>query len=145
MAYKWNPFTGNLDFYTSDALSAQVLVLKRLANETISAMKVVYLDTPDTCKEAGYETEDQSTAIGIAMNAGQAGDEIKILSFGIVEDPFFQFDLNIPLFLGSDGYIISGEELEEQRLLGNAEWGTYLGYGLGTNRIYVKIERSIKL
>src|SRR4030067_2042131 len=105
MAYVLNPFTGELTPSVSEALSAKVLILEKNANESISALSLVYLDTSLTCRNADNLIYNTSICVGIALNGGAIGDLIKILSFGIVEDPFFIFGLNDPIYLGLNGVI----------------------------------------
>lgn len=131
MGFKWNPITSQLDYFQSDVLSAKVLVLERVAGEPISALKAVYLIDPSTCKLANNTDDIQGTAIGIALNGGNIGDTIKILSFGIIDDPFFTFTINEPVFLGTNGSLITTQPASGVL--------TEIGYGLGAGSFYVKI------
>lgn len=131
MGYKWNPFSSQLDYFQSDALSAKILVLERIAGETISALKAVYLTDPNTCKLANNTDDIQGTVIGITLTAGNIGDTIKILSFGILDDPFFAYTINQPVFLGLNGNLVTSQP--------SSGVLTEVGYGLGSGSFYVKI------
>lgn len=137
MAYVLNPFTGELTPSTSEALSAKVLILERLASESISALKVVYLDSNTTCALSDNSDFYRATSCGVAINAGTNGDIVKILSFGIIEDSSFAFGINEPIYLSSNGAITS--TAPATGIL------TKIGYGLGLGAIYVKIEKPITL
>lgn len=131
MGFKWNPITSQLDYFSSSALSAKVLILEKIADENITAMKAVYLNDYHTCKLASNVDDNQGTVIGIALNSGLIGVTINILSFGIIDDPFFTFGLNEPVFLGTNGDLITTQPLTGVL--------TEIGYGLGAGSIYVKI------
>lgn len=130
MGFKWNPITSQLDYFQSDVLSAKVLVLERTAGETISALKAVYLTDSTTCKLANNTDDIQGTVIGISLTAGNLGDTIKILSFGIIDDPFFTYTINDPVFLGTNGNLITTQP--------SSGVLTEVGYGLGAGSFYVK-------
>ena len=131
MGYKWNPFSSQLDYFQSDVLSAKVLVLERIAGEAISALKAVYLINPTTCKLANNTDDIQGTVIGITLTGGNIGDTIRILSFGIMDDPFFTYTVNQPVFLGTSGNLITTQP--------STGVLTEVGYGLGSGSFYVKI------
>lgn len=42
---------------------------------------------------------------GIALNGAATGGTVRVLIFGIVEDPFFTYPANTLLFLGTNGTI----------------------------------------
>lgn len=131
MGFKWNPITSQLDYFQSDALSAKILVLERTAGETISALKAVYLINPTTAMLANNTDDIQGTVIGITLNAANIGDTIKILSFGILDDPFFAYTINEPVFLGLNGNLITTQPSDGVL--------TEIGFGLGSGSFYVKI------
>lgn len=122
---------------SQDALSAKTLILERTANEAISALQPVYLDTVSTCRLADNSSLATGFVEGIALNGGVIGAKIKILVFGIVEDPSFAFSLNQMIFLGTSGTIITTQP--------PAGVLTRLGWGLGAGAIQIAIEKPIQL
>lgn len=138
MGFKWNPLTGQLDYFedsgsSQDVLSAKTLILEKEASEPISALKAVYLDTPTSCKLAHNSDEIQGTVAGIALNSGGVGALIRILVFGVLEDPFFSFSLNDRLFLGLNGELINSQPASGVL--------TGIGYGLGNGAIQISIDK----
>lgn len=137
MGYVYNPFTGNLVPASAqgseDALSAKTLILEKQASEPISALKAVYLDTLNTCMLAHNTDEVQGTVAGIALNSGGVGALIRILVFGVLEDPFFTFNLNDRLFLGLNGELINSQPASGVL--------TGIGYGLGNGAIQISIDK----
>lgn len=122
---------------TEDALSAKTLILEKIAGENISALNVLYLSSSTECLKADNSLIGTATVAGIATNGGITGAMIRILSFGIVEDPSFLFGVNDPLYLGASGGIISIAPVSGVL--------TKIGYGLGVGSIYIKVEKPIIL
>lgn len=139
MAYVLNPFTGSLVPLpnTTEALSAKTLVIERIASENISALKIVYLNSTTTCAKSDNSSHSSATSCGIAINAGNIGDTIKILSFGVVEDSSFIFGINEPIYLSVDGEITATPP--------SSGYLVKIGYGLGSGAIFIKIEKPIAL
>jgi len=66
---KWNPLTGELDYSNSNAVSAKKLIITKIADEVISAAKLVYSNTSTTCKLATNDgTIDEASVVGVALN-----------------------------------------------------------------------------
>ena len=120
-----------------EALSAKTLIAEKIANETISALSVVYLDTFATCKLALNSDPLKSIVMGIALNGGSIGQTIKIQIFGILEDPSLNFGLNELIFLGPSGNIITTQP--------PSGYLARLGWGLGLGAIQVSIEKPITI
>lgn len=137
MAYIINPFTGDLVPSIADAVSAKTLILEKEASESISALKLVYLDSSLSCSLADSSISGKINSCGVSINAGILGDIIKILSFGIIEDASFLFGVNEPLYLGTNGEITN--------IPPTTGYLTKIGYGLGAGSIYIKIEKPITL
>ncbi len=120
-----------------DALSAKILILEKVASENISALKLVYLDTSLSVSLANNTSEPEGTVIGMAITSATAGNIVKILVFGIVEDGFFNYNINERLFLG-----INGEITVTQPSSGVL---TSIGFGLGTGAIQVQVDKPVLL
>lgn len=111
------------------------LIDARIAGENISALKVVRLINENEVLIASKDTFGEAQALGVALNAALTGEQIRVLSLGILEDAFFTFPLNDLLFLDSSGNITNVEPLSGTR--------TVVGKSLGPGSIYVKLEEPI--
>lgn len=110
------------------------VVLKSIADEVISALKLVYLsDSSKHIRLADPTDYAKSQVIGITLQAGTLGNEIKVLTFGILEDSFFNFPLNIPLYLGMSGTITSD--------VPTSGMSVRIGHSLGSGAIYLQVQR----
>lgn len=109
--FKFNPITGNLDLVgdsgTQDALSAERLIVTRIAEEDISALKLVTASEPNEVRisdpNAAFE---DAQVLGLALNSATTGNEVQVLLSGAHTDPSFSsLTLNSKLFLGATGSI----------------------------------------
>lgn len=82
------------------------LTTKRICSEPISALKLVCRESSTNVLLADNSVAIKARVLGLALQSGNIGDEIDILLFGLETDPFFNFALQDPLFLGSLGEII---------------------------------------
>lgn len=121
------------------AQSAGKLIGKFTAGESISALRVVYLDDNDTVFKADADDSTKIQVLGIALNAAVTGGQVSVLTFGVAEDASFTFGASVPLYLQNDGFITDLPP-EDVPLLFNVK----IGFGLGASRIYVKPERPIE-
>lgn len=154
MSYKLNPFTGEFDYFEEKQN-------ERLETTRTVATPVSYGDPLTFYGDAGLYyggsaniaqfqlvTAVSSTEVilssnlnagtakvlGIALEAGTSGDDIRILLFGLLEDPFFAFPLNDNLYLDNTGNIVNVEPTTP------GEYITEIGYSLGTGSIWTRIE-----
>ena len=84
---------------------ANRLVVVRIADGAIALNDPVYLVTNDTVSTAGVSTRQEATVFGIALEAANDGDALRVLIFGNHADPSFTFTLNAPLFNSALGPI----------------------------------------
>ena len=85
---------------------AEWLVIEKIAAETISALNLVrFQDADNVVLATNNQTYADAKVTGIALNAASAGGTVRVLIFGIIEDPFFTFPPNTLLFLGVNGTI----------------------------------------
>ncbi len=83
-----------------------------VAGQTISALKIVYTD-PATSKILYADKDIPATVnslFGVTTQSGILDDEINIVTFGVIEDSSWAWNMagNINLFLGSNGTIVQG-------------------------------------
>lgn len=111
----------------SSAQEAGQLIVKRIAAEPISALKLVKSAGLNECEIASSNgTYEDSQVLGLALNAGGIGDEIKILIVGVTKDASFVFTQDEPLFLDPLGNVTetaptTGFRVQVGRVLGNTE------------------------
>jgi hypothetical protein len=87
---------------------AEWLVIEKIAGESISALNLVrFQDANNVVKATNDQTYADAKVTGIALNGASIGGTVRVLIFGIIEDPFFTFPANTLLFLGVDGTITS--------------------------------------
>lgn len=119
------------------AVSAMQLEDTYTAAETISALHVVRLIDESTCELADPVSYEDAKAVGVALNAVTTGNQVRVLTFGILKDPFFNFPLNEPIFLKANGVISNIEE--------TVGFSTQIGHSLGNGAIFINIREPIEL
>lgn len=115
-AYRVDTTTGDkfravCDETTHDKLDNIVSALgggaeTKVATETISAIKIVTLDNPTDISLATSDgTCPQATAFGVSRTSGSIGDNVEVITSGVLYDSSLSFPVNAPLFLGLNGTI----------------------------------------
>ncbi len=108
-----------------------------IADGTVSAIKAIYKTINGIAHgdaDVSYET---ATIIGISITGATTGNVVKYQIDGRLEDSSFNFPLNDPLYLGSDGSITNTPPSTGHR--------TRLGTSLGVGAIQIEIEEPIIL
>lgn len=122
----------------SGSQSAAKLIVTKLSSELISALQVVKLINADEVAIGSRNTYNNSLILGIALNAAPSiGLNVKVQTFGVLEDPFFNFPLNDLLFLGLNGTITNVEPVNGTR--------TMIGKSLGSGAIFISITEPVIL
>lgn len=122
----------------SRAESASKLEDDYIATEVISALRAVTLVDEDSCKLGQSQTNFMDAkVVGIALNSAAIGVSVRVLAFGILEDPFFTFPLNEPIFLKSNGDLSNIEE--------TTGYSVQVGHSLGVGSIFINIREPIEL
>lgn len=106
------------------------------ASEVISALKCVYLDSETTVAIADKTDNIKAEVFGVAITAGNIGEEVEIVNYGQIDDAFFLFPVNATLFLGTSGTITTTPP-------GDGEVRTIIGKSLGIGSIFVNISEPI--
>ena len=120
--------------------TAERLQETRIANETISALQLVTAINDTHVEIAEPDNYNNSTVLGVAIGAGNSGDAIPILLFGKLEDAFFTFPVNDPLFLLPNGLISNVAPATPSE-----NFSTMVGFSLGAGAVFLNIERPIGL
>ena len=118
--------------------SARTIVDTYIAGEAISALKIVRLDSPTTVKIGdSSSTYEDAKVIGVAISAAALGVNIDVQSFGELNDAFFSFPLNAPLYLSPTGTITDTPP--------TSGYNVQIGHSLGAGSIFVKVQEPIEL
>jgi hypothetical protein len=141
MAYKWNPFTGTLDFNDSiTADNSTYLVIQRIASESIIRTDVVAYNNMGEIKLANNNTTvDDAFVVGMALNNGNIGDLIDVLVMGIINDPIFNvFPLNSTIFLDTIGATTDVKPVPP-----SASSTTVVGRSYGNGEVFINPLRPV--
>ena len=107
MGFKFNPITGQLDLVggaSSPAIDTSALIeTVTLASDT-SALRAVYSDG-SAVAIADNAIIDTARVYGITLQGGFAGNQVKVITAGHLQDLSFSFTPNKEIFLGSSGGI----------------------------------------
>lgn len=137
MPLRFNFINNSFDFIPDQSDSAKRLEVIKIAGESFSALKLVRLVDSESVLLADKAIYDNSIVLGVSLNAASIGNDVTVLVYGILEDPFFNFSPNELLFLGDNGEITNINSLSGNR--------TIIGHGLGAGAIMVKIQETIQL
>jgi len=141
MSFKFNPLTGQLDYFEEQTTpvidAAKRLEDSRVCSEDISALKLVIAISDTNIILANKTDYINSKVLGISLQAGVTGSTIDVLLFGKIEDPFFSFPLNEPLFLDLNGTITNVPP--------TIDFSVNIGHSLGVGAIFIDIKEQIQL
>ena len=110
--------------------------LNLVANENISALKIVRQDTGGVLL-ADIGAQLDSEALGVSRDAATLGSNLRVITYGRVDDTSFGFTLNEPLFLGNNGLITNLAPTN------SGEYIVRIGYSLGIGSIFIDIESPV--
>lgn len=144
MSYKFNPHTGMLDLVGGAGnvvADVAATIITREAGETISALKMVIIDSSNNVFYADSNTvyEDSKT-IGMAITAGNIGEDIRITTFGVVSDVSFVFSANDQLYLSTNGDITITPPTTPTNI-----YSVFIGQALGAGEIFINVQEPIAL
>lgn len=78
----------------------------KIANETISAVCAVKLDSPTNISKATNDTTiNNATVYGVTRTAGTAGSNIEVVTTGNFYDSSLNFPVNDSIYLGLNGVL----------------------------------------
>ncbi len=127
---------GSVDF-AEESLSARTLKISLIADENISALKLIYQSSPTNGGLGDSQNNAKKDVVGISVTSAIAGNSFEVLLFGRVEDAFFSYPVNASLYLDISGNITS--------IAPTTGYSVLIGKGLGTGAIFIDIERPIIL
>ena len=140
MSFKFNPTTGQFDYYNGSTDAKRLTEIK-IADGPIGALSLVTA-TSDTNVINATDNSTYSNAIvlGVSLTSATIGGLVEILMMGKLEDPFFTYAVNDILFLGQNGVITNIPPS-----LPLSTHSTTIGYSLGSGSIFLNIEKPIIL
>lgn len=108
----------------------------RYAAASVSGGKAVTLNAAGECLHAdGAKSAVANSVVGIAINGGNTGDQITIAVSGEIEEPYWNWQANKPVFLGTDGALTQAAPTSGFILV--------VGVAVGPTRMLVKIQQPI--
>jgi len=141
VSYKYNPLSGEFDFFSPPTNEAKRLTDSKIADSNMSALTMVVATSDTNIDKA---TNDllfpNANVLGIILSSVTIGNPVEVLFFGKLDDAFFTFPVNDSLFLGINGTITNIPPVAPA-----ATFSTDIGYSLGTGSIFLKIEKPIGL
>jgi len=141
MSFRFNPLSGTFDYFSPPSDTAKRVVETKTADVNMSALTFVYATSDTNVDKATNDgTYAQATVLGMTLSSVVAGNQVDILLFAKVEDPFFTYTVNDLLFLGTNGTITNVAPS-----LPLATHSTSIGQSLGSGAIFINIEKSIIL
>lgn len=112
-----------------------VIRVRKQLDATISALKVCKATSANTINLASNNDTANAFGLCLTLQAGNTGEDVDVITFGQVNDGFFNFPLNAPLYLGENGEVVATVE--------NGKPRTLIGHSLGTGAIFVNFEKPI--
>lgn len=110
--------------------------LEKVADETISALKVVFASTDEGVKQSSSSDPLRQRVLGVAITSALITQALTVQTEGVIEDALFaSMVLSEPVFVDSVGSLtqtppVSGALLQ-------------VGQYVGENKILLNIERTI--
>jgi len=118
--------------------AAKEITFTSVLGEDISALKIVYVDTDQKAYVAtNNDTYKKALALGMAKTSGVTGQTITFISFGRIDDAFFNFPVGTDLYLGINGVVTD--------IAPSSGHLTFVGQSLGSGAIFFNIKKTIIL
>lgn len=76
-----------------------------VAGTNLSALRVVRGTDASTVVYCTLDAADIGTALGVTVSAATAGGAVSVLTAGIMEDSSWNWNTNLPVYLGADGVL----------------------------------------
>jgi hypothetical protein len=116
-------------------------VIEAIAGDNISALKIVRaVNATDVIESDASSTFANAKCLGITLTGASVGNLIRIQFFGAVGDASFNFPVNAPLYLTTDGNIT---DVAPDGVTYN--FNTTIGYSLGAGAIFIDLQEPIAL
>lgn len=111
------------------------------SGSNIGGHRIVYLDTNG---DARYASSDNiahlGKVVGITTSSSTTGSPVEIRTMGKFEEPSWNFDVNLPIYLGIDGLIT-----QVTPSLPNSLFSQIVGYVVNPTTVYIQLQTPITL
>lgn len=120
---------------------AQWLVVDKIAGENIDSFKMIRFANIDTVVYARANgTREESRPFGITITSSLAGNKVKVLVMGIIENPIFTYPSGTLLFLSTNGSIT-----DVVPTLPSSNYSLVVGEALAVGVISLSIRTPVRL
>lgn len=128
-----------IDLLALDANASEVSDNTLIASGVISALKLVYglNDGNEVALAESNTTFENAKVLGITKTSANNGDPLEVLTFGKISDASFNFVRGTALFLTTLGNLSNTPP--------TVGFIVPVGYSLGNNTVFIKIEEPIEL
>ena len=112
-----------------------------ISGSNLSGHRIVYLDTNGDAQYASSNNINHiGKVVGITTSATTTGSTTEIRTMGKFEEPSWNFDVNLPIYLGIDGLIT-----QVTPALPNSLFSQIVGYVINPTNIYIQLQTPIIL
>lgn len=127
---------------TITATEAQALSLSYTAGAVLSGHRIVRANASGQVVYASNATlTDAGKALGLTRGAASSGSAVSILHDGVIEEPSWNWDTSLPVYLGS-----SGQLTQTAPTVGSgAVFLQIVGVPLTPTRLYLDIRQAFAL
>ena len=138
MSYRFNVFTGKLDYYDSTTESGKSTVT---LGENCSALKAVYIASDGKAYKASANSSiNEAQVFGITIRAGNINDTVEVITYGVLNDASFSFTIGQELYLKTLGNFDQVDPM-----LSGMVFNKVIGFGLNAGSIFISPSRLIEL
>jgi hypothetical protein len=127
-------FIGNANDIGSQDPTIQIMN----AGQTVSALKCVYVISPNTIQYAENDVDfSKATVLGMTIIAAQLNESTQVKTYGLLRDSSFVWTVNTQLYLDTNGYLTDIAPVSGFR--------TLVATSQGAGSIFINIQEPIIL
>lgn len=93
-----------IDEAVTSAIAGASFNLSRATGEAVSALRAITVQSDGLAYLANPDA-NAFRCLGVSLTAVASGDSVEIQSRGLLADAFFNFDMDKPVFIGSNGVL----------------------------------------
>lgn len=111
--------------------------LSAIAGAAVGGHRMVRLTTSGAVYADRTVAEDQHRVMGLTLNAAAQGDELDVLRFGEVVEPSWNWALDLPVYLGTNGLLTQTSPTTGFSLI--------VGFPVTATKLFLSIREPITL